>query len=285
MICIYHNKDLDGLCSAAIVRRAFPECELFGWDHGDPIPDLSGQDEIIMVDISFPLTKMLELATVYGSRLTVIDHHKSFIDKFIPAIEHIKDPPICNLQVGLGACELTYEYFFDLEIPEWIALLGKFDTWREFDTWEWKNRILPFQYAMRARVQTPMDLFEIDKSIKTIIEEGISILRYVKTNESFLMSKYAFTCEFEGLTALCLNMPNTNLLTFKSIYDNTKHDLVLAFNYTGSFWKISIATDNESLDCSAIASKYGGGGHAQAAGFEVKDINKLIKKINGEKTT
>ena len=37
-ICFYHKDDLDGVCSAAIVKHFVPDCELFGIDPDDEFP-------------------------------------------------------------------------------------------------------------------------------------------------------------------------------------------------------------------------------------------------------
>ena len=37
-ICFYHKSDLDGVCSAAIVKRFVPDCELYGVDYGEEFP-------------------------------------------------------------------------------------------------------------------------------------------------------------------------------------------------------------------------------------------------------
>ena len=38
MKCFYHSADLDGHCSAAIVKAVCPECELIGINYGDAFP-------------------------------------------------------------------------------------------------------------------------------------------------------------------------------------------------------------------------------------------------------
>lgn len=37
-LCIYHSKDLDGVCSGAIVKHFVPDCEMFGYDYGQEFP-------------------------------------------------------------------------------------------------------------------------------------------------------------------------------------------------------------------------------------------------------
>ena len=83
-ICvIFHNQDLDGWMSAAIVKHWFlkthkedswkcgddfmmtedpnsgyHELDFIGYNYGQPIPDLSEYDKVIMCDISFPKEEM-----------------------------------------------------------------------------------------------------------------------------------------------------------------------------------------------------------------------------------
>ena len=72
--CIYHSIDLDGWMSAAIVKHWFNQQEVpnkegedcntinfIGYNYGQPIPDLSEYDKVIMCDISFPKENMLNL--------------------------------------------------------------------------------------------------------------------------------------------------------------------------------------------------------------------------------
>jgi nanoRNase/pAp phosphatase (c-di-AMP/oligoRNAs hydrolase) len=54
----------------------------------------------------------------------------------------------------------------------------------------------------------------------------------------------------------------------------------MVFSFNGTMWNVSLYqnTLTESPDLSVIAKKYGGGGHAGACGFMVKDINQILKK-------
>ena len=37
-LCLFHRADFDGVCSAAIVKKFVPDCELWGIDYGDEFP-------------------------------------------------------------------------------------------------------------------------------------------------------------------------------------------------------------------------------------------------------
>lgn len=111
-ICFYHKADLDGVCSAAIVKHFVPECELYGLDYGGEFPwdkvrpgmdaetdplwmhlfkpengykcgdnweTLTGEKRTVyMVDFSLPCEDMQRLAKV--SNLTWIDHHGTALE-------------------------------------------------------------------------------------------------------------------------------------------------------------------------------------------------------------
>ena len=119
MICIYHSRDLDGWMSAAIVKLWDPKVKLIGWDYGQPIPDMTFQ-EVIMVDISFPKEVMIDNI----NRLTWIDHHFSAmkdVGDIAVDIDGMRD-------TKFAACELTWQFFFKAKpMPEIVRLLGRYD--------------------------------------------------------------------------------------------------------------------------------------------------------------
>ena len=98
-VCIYHCVDLDGWMSAAIVKYWWnknneivpanlthaPIIDFIGYNYGQPIPDLSEYDRVIMCDISLPKEKMIKLWDKLGVKSMIwIDHH-------ISAIKDIQD--------------------------------------------------------------------------------------------------------------------------------------------------------------------------------------------------
>lgn len=155
-ICFYHRADFDGVCSAAIVKKFVPGCELYGIDYGDPFPwdkvmdgpQVSAAEleagsglprrQVYMVDFSLPPDEMKRLAEV--SDLTWIDHHKSALDSNM-GLE------VLGYQTSaLAGCELTWLWFTRGEsekylvrgmdptaeqvsrLPEAVRLLGRYDV-------------------------------------------------------------------------------------------------------------------------------------------------------------
>jgi oligoribonuclease NrnB/cAMP/cGMP phosphodiesterase (DHH superfamily) len=155
-ICFYHKADLDGVCSAAIVKHFVPECELYGIDYGDEFPwDLvrPGPEAdtdplwmhlfkpengykcgdnwetltvkkrtVYMVDISLPYEGMVRLAEV--SNLTWLDHHKTALE----ANEGLRARGMRD--TTRAACELAWVWMSLFPDPE---KMPDSYTFEEFD--------------------------------------------------------------------------------------------------------------------------------------------------------
>lgn len=288
MICIYHSKDLDGYCSGAIVKRKYPDCKLIGYDYGQPFPwdEIPSGEPVIMIDVSLPMPDMFKLADI-SKEFMWIDHHISAINAFRDYADGgSQHGLIAVLENGIAACEGGWKRLFpDEEMPTAVKLLGEYDTWRNRDKERWENAILPFQYGMRMICQSaesfPQELlnhYEIvtDNPVYGIMHDGKTILAYQKTQNE-RACKFSFEIEFEGLRAICLNNGGANSQVFDSVYDESKHDVMIPFVFTGKHWTFSLYTTKEEIDCSVIAKSKGGGGHKKAAGFQLKELPNEFK--------
>jgi oligoribonuclease NrnB/cAMP/cGMP phosphodiesterase (DHH superfamily) len=294
MICIYHSKDLDGYCSGAIVKKKYPDAKMIGYDYGQDLPmdKIPLNEPIIMIDVSLPMSAMLDLARYSGWKLTWIDHHASAIKDFNEFTSGGESPFTAVLQDGIAACEVGWKYLFpDEEMPTAVKLLGEYDTWRNSDKEKWDNTILPFQYGMRMICSSPetfpeelfsneneIGIFIADVHCAKIADNGQLILKYQKQQNERSAKFLAFECEFEGLRAICINSGGANSQLFDSVYDEEKHDIMIPFAYTGKHWTFSLYTTKDAVDCSQLAKSKGGGGHKKAAGFKLDYLPENFKK-------
>lgn len=282
MICIHHNKDMDGYTSGAIVKKRFPDCKLIGWDYKDAIPDFEqfkGQD-VIIIDITFPIDKIKELGRTCN-QLTVIDHHVSFKREYDERVD-VWDSFLYVYKDRKAACEIGWGYLFpDKEIPLGVTLIGRYDTWRQ-EEGDWEGETLPFKFYMYGHVKSAEDYenwvldSELDKYISDAVDTGRAIMHYQHTMDESIAEKNAFERKAYGLRALCLDYYPFSSETLKSVFDPAKHDVMVGFTYTGEKWGISLRSIGD-VDVSAIAKARGGGGHKNAAGFEVKEFNDIFK--------
>ncbi len=233
---------------------------------------------LLAIAISFPIQIMEQIASK-SKRFTWIDHHISAIKEYQ---EQKGETYILGvLDNTISACEGTWNYLFpDEPMPHGIKLLGEYDTWRNTDKKHWEEDVLPFQFGFRYycnSVETFKDnIFWDNTFVPCVIEKGNVILKYqAQINE--LNCKKSFEIEFEGLRAICLNGGGFNSDVFKSVYDESKHDIMMPFQFDGKQWTISLYTTKD-IDLSVIAKAHGGGGHKKACGFQVKDISTIFKQ-------
>jgi len=277
--CVYHSRDLDGRCSAAIVRHKHPDVVLIGYDYGEPLDLEQFRDaRVYMVDVSLqPFDRMITLAKLCD--LHWIDHHKTAIEEHAKTTSTI----LGRRQIGLAGCELTWaELFPDTNMPLGVHLLGRWDVWDKSDARRWDEEIMPFQYGMRALGNDPdnplwRNLFEggtmfVDESI----DDGRLILSYERQQHAEAIRADGFPATFDGLRVLCMNRRSCGSQTFEARWNHTDFDAMLSFGYDGKKWSVSLYTDKPGVNVGEVARKRGGGGHERAAGFQCAQLPKEL---------
>ena len=266
-ICFYHN-DPDGRASGAIVRYALgPGVQLIESDYdvtAIPWEAVAQADKVIVVDFSFPVPDMLRLAE--GRELTWIDHHKSAILTFAGIADHwpgIRDS-------SEAACVLTWRYFFpDRPVPKAIVLIGDRDIWRwaEPDTGPFTEGL----HVLDTRVENDrlwVALIENDPSLlESILSEGAR-LREIRLNQiEYLIKHRGYGVRFESHKTLAIN--NSGNGDFGQLGRDMGYEIVYCYidEMQNGVLSTSVTLYSASVDVSLIAQRYGGGGHAGAAGF------------------
>lgn len=297
VICIYHSSDLDGICSRDIVKCVFnnsASVNCIGWTYGDLIPEeLTDIDvnntKVVIVDISLDNPTMMRLSTLsreQGLEVVWIDHHITAIE----ASEALKFSDLNGIRVvGVAACELTFKYFFPLiDVPKAIQLLSAYDVWNK-KRFDWDKETLPFQYGMRLYQEIPIKFFinrkkDTEVWIEDVINDGETIIGYNKERMVSVCSN-SFEMIIDGYTAICVNSQDFSSNTFESVYNPDMHDLMFNFairpSESGNLFIRGSLYSTKDINVSDIAKKLGGGGHKQAAGFELSlaDWNHIL---NGE---
>jgi len=306
-VCIYHSIDLDGWMSAAIVKHWFNTREyrksktfdelfknvvedtidFIGYNYGQPIPDLSEYDKIIMCDISFDNTTMFNIVEVLNKELVWIDHHISAIKDNIDVelVEGIRN-------TKFAACELTWKYFFQNEtMPDIVRLLGRYDCFGHKGTEE-ETKVLEFQYGARSVISNYetayINLLKPIENTNNIHGLGVAVYNYLCTE-----ARQTYKNGFEILLVepkdnatigeqvkkfICINKERFNPINFGIDYHQDGYDGCACFYYANNKWNFSLYNDNGLVDCSVIAKQFGGGGHKGAAGFVTTDVYKILNQ-------
>jgi len=161
--------------------------------------------------------------------------------------------------------------------PVAVRLAGEYDIWDKRDP-----DADTLQYGLRC--QDPLglqwsDLLSVSKgmpaTLMQLLDNGTVAECYAKHVDESTCQSRSFLLEWEGLKFLCINSARFNSLFFASRdVPETGHDALLGFCWNGKAWMVSLyhAKHRTELDLSAIAVKYGGGGHRGACGFTCNQL-------------
>ena len=290
MKCFYHN-DADGKCAGFWVHhRAYlePDIEFIEISYEKPFPmnTILPNEKIYIVDYSIMPNEMRELLKITKD-VTWIDHHKT-------AIERYKDfeYDIRGIRYdGIAGCMLTYCYLthmtnggrgeikpFDIQMtddaPLFTKLIADWDVWK----FDYGDKTRSFITAFNSYDFNPGSkewnrffkrILSKSDPVTDMIDEGTSMLKYRDGWAKEYLKRFGFEVNFEGLNCFAVNLGNCNSEYFKSLPEG-KYDAFMPFAYNGEKWTVSMYS--KTHDVSDICKKYGGGGHAQAAGFTCEEL-------------
>src|ERR1044071_4387345 len=276
---IYHRSDYDGKFCREIARKQLGDvAEYIGWDYGDPEPVVDPEQTLYILDLSVP-------GLMGHKDLIWIDHHKTAIEKYSISIPGYRID-------GVAACRLAWQWFYlfggtsplpqkqaylDRLVHEPLAvrLAGEYDIWDKRDP-----RAEVFQFGLRVRELERKDWDGLlactvlgDDCALRLLGEGRIAQAYQRRVDRTLMESRGFELTWEALRFLAVNTGRFNSLTFDSAV-KPEHDALLGFSWDGKKWVVSLygVPHKPNLDLSAIAKKYGGGGHRQACGFTCEKL-------------
>ena len=277
IFCYHHSKDLDGLFSGAVVKYKYPEAEMCGFDYGDKVKLVEGYDLVIMADISLPIT-MLERLKNTNKKFVWIDHHARTIRE--AEDEGREFDGIRDKDNEYSACVLTWKYLYPNEsIPSVLYRVQDQDLWRfKLKDTEVITAGIYTLYAdnMEALVGI-VDDYEV--YYDDLWEAGTTILKQREQQVNVTVAN----AEVKRWNGNTIGLSNTN-----SYMSNVGHELLKENISFAVVWHIKKGIASVSLrssgkpDVSEIASRYGGGGHPQASGFNM-EAKKWFKEMEGMK--
>lgn len=277
------------------VRKPCTCREFVGWNFGDwKIVPPANEGRVYILDLS---PDCVEKFNGWNERLIWIDHHATSVAKWSSTIPGYRIDGVaacrlawqwfCNSFNGYGAKQnfgepsfiqsLERRHFMERLVKEPLAvrLAGEYDVWTKGPDGNLLPDLHEFQCGLRAVPDLDYQrLLASDDYAETVLVIGRSVAYYAKTCDASA-AKRAYLLDWEGLRWLALNSARLNSLTFASRdVPETGHDALLGYGFDGRQWTVSLyhARHRTDLDLSAVAVKYGGGGHKGACGFQCASL-------------
>ena len=264
-VVLYHGHCPDGFASSYVAWKKFGDTASYIAVHHDfpPPAGLEGK-EIYMIDFSYKKEMLLEIEKNAKS-FVVLDHHKT-------AEEAVKAVKVHRFAKDMSGCGLAWEYFFpDMPMPKLVSYVQEGDLNRSglLHTHEILKMIYAAPFTFQAFAKLELEL-EDKKTFKKCIEIGTYYSQYFKRTAEIL-AEDAELVSFEGHQVYAVNVPRIfKHEVAQQLWQKHGHHFAIVWYETVNGAKsVSMRSDGD-VDVSALAQKYGGGGHLAASAFRVK---------------
>lgn len=255
---LYHANCYDGFGAAYAAWKHFgDDAKYIPVSYGQPVPDMPGASECYIVDFSYPRQIIESLAEKFP--LTVLDHHKTAEVDLAPLIRPDGFEPRVVFDMNRSGALITWEYLHRTEAPKLIQHISDRDLWQ--------FKIPGSKEVHAALVSTPFDFDVWDKlNVDDLIREGAACLKFQSQLVDNIIQK-AWISRIDEY-----DVPTVNTAAHWSEVGEALLDKHPRAPFAASFtvmknsimWSLRSKGD---FDVSAVAKKFGGGGHKNAAGF------------------
>ena len=250
-VVLYHADCADGFGAAWALWKRFPKAEYIPVKHGQPPPSgLDGQ-HVVMADFSYG-REVIEQINQVSASFQILDHH-------VTAEAALAGLPYAYFDMKKSGAVLAWEWAHQEPAPWLLRYI------QDKDLWQWR---LPRSREISAALAAyPFD-FEIwdglDQSVLEI--EGRAILR-LEENLIDNIIEEAVLVSFQGETVPAVYSPIMTSQIGERLCQGFPFGII--WHQQGGRRYFSLRSRSGTTDVSAIAARFGGGGHINAAGFSL----------------
>jgi len=281
---IYHHPCQDGMGAALAAWLRWRDAIFVPSNYGDTPPNVAGLN-VLIVDFSYKRAE-LEAMGLLAASIVILDHHKTAAADLEP-FRRFADKPerftlptitlmIADLQRGSYPVILAC---FDMErsgammtwnfahpgkpAPELIEAIQDRDLWRFHRPHS--EAIATFLRTMPHELTSWAALLEVP--FAQLARDAAMMLTYHRALIE-MVAKNAESDTIDDVAAVRVNCPYFLASDVGNLLLDRQPDVVAALWTDGNGWRHwSLRSRDDRPDVSAIASKFGGGGHRNSAGF------------------
>jgi oligoribonuclease NrnB/cAMP/cGMP phosphodiesterase (DHH superfamily) len=295
-LVIYHGNCADGFSAAWCLWKKFGDAATYHPGvYGAEPPDVTGRD-VYLVDFSYKHDVLLGMAA-RAHRVVVLDHHKSaMLDlQQLPQFDVPVDPHAAaavSLEAALAGQPLQIACCFDMDrsgatlawdfafpgVPRPL-LLGHVedrDLWRF--TLRGTREIQAFVFAHEYSFEQWDRLMAADQvELLSMTAAGAAIERKHHKDIAELVKVCQRRMVIDGHDVPVASLPYT-------MTSDAGHLMSVGQPFAACYWDtedhrcFSLRSQPEGMDVSEVAKAFGGGGHANAAGFKVPRDHDLARQ-------
>jgi len=276
VVCFYHGNCFDGICAAWVVSLKYPDAEFIPVNYGDMGLMQSIQQDCfenaninthyVVVDFSFPRDLMIQMANKAKSMI-VLDHHQTN-QKDCEGLD------FCKFDMAESGASLAWKHFFPTEpMPKIVQYVADQDLWK-FE--------LPYSREINAYIQLFDMILENYNYLWKILDSpmGLEIAviggQAIKQYKDTLVKRIVKSHRILDILGHRVAVVNSPVLMSEVGEALARLPGVIfgAYYFQRSDGMVQWgARSIGDFDVSIVAKKFGGGGHKNAAGWQVEGKN------------
>lgn len=286
ILCIYHGNCQDGFGAAWAVRHALGDSvEFFPGVYQEPPPDRIAGRDVVLVDFSYkrPVLEMMMSGAGSARSILILDHHKSAqedLDGIMP-VSSLRDwqaiqvpqamvpPAIVGAMFDMkrSGAGLAWDFFVGGRRPPLIDHIEDRDLWRFAlpRTREISAALFSHQYDFVLWDRLMLDPLALGQ----LEIEGEAIERKHQQDIANLLPVVRRHMTIGGLSMPVASLPLTMTSDAGHRMASEADGVAACYWDTPQGRVFSLRSTDAGPDVAAIAQRYGGGGHAHAAGFRM----------------
>lgn len=266
-LCIYHGNCADGFGAAFVVwLRYGHNVKYVAANYGEAPPDCTDHD-VLLVDFSYKLPE-LELILEQAKSVTILDHHKTAEADIQPLLDAGRIHG--EFDMNRSGAALAWDWCYPGEDrARLIEYIQDRDLWRFHLEGAREIGSVLFSYEQQFGIWLRiMNDLEDDEARQQVIQQGEALQRKHMKDVREAVRLTGRLMNICGYTVTVANVP----YIFASDAGNLMAEgrpFAATYVDTESGRKFSLRSKEDGIDVSEIAKRFGGGGHARAAGFQM----------------
>jgi hypothetical protein len=285
-LCIYHGNCADGFTAAWVVKNALGDVDFHPGVYGKEPPDCEGRD-VILVDFSYKRPVLDEIFRKSNS-LLILDHHKTAAEDlfgyrapFGPGWQRHLDnvyqdtcencpQPYALFDMERSGAQLAWDFFYPTrERPNLVDYVGDRDLWHF--RLAASREINAFIFAHEYTFENWDHLERLTRDamgLQDVADMGGAIEKKHHKDVAELVAVTKRRMTIGGKSIPVANIPYT-------LTSDAGHLMAQGEPFAACYWDtpngrvFSLRSTEDGDDVSAVAKAYGGGGHRNAAGFQM----------------
>lgn len=265
-LIIYHGGCADGFLAAHLASRKFgrSEVELCAAAYQEPPPETRGRG-VYLLDFSYKrevLTKIIQVA----ASVTIFDHHKT-AEEDLRGLNELKNVRMI-FDMGRSGAGITWDEFYPGQDRPWLVNYAE-----DRDLWRFKlSKSKPVNAAIQMTPKTEEAYARLfNDGVDATYQRGLGCELALKDYVA-----YAKTLARVGRIAGerdVVPVVNAGSWGVSELVGELAEESEVGYAVGWSVTSIgsisySLRARKNGVDVSAIAKRFGGGGHASAAGFK-----------------